>query len=478
MASDDLDPIFVKALKLLLSKSNDSIGKLKHLADEFIEQRKKEVAIEIASQAADADESNSYGFVGKSSMSKKNQQKADIKQEKEVERENLEKLQGNTDSLGEENPFGKGKERDQGLKIKAEPSEKPRERCYEIEEDIVFDFLVSSLASNKQQIVVDSEKDERVRDEDRELECREELNTSSILVDNGSDTEVSEDELQKYGLEDMQCDQELNNLSCIVCRTFDISSTNRLIECQECHSFYHQDCHKPPVTDNVNDPRFVWYCSNCAKILKKTVTKSITNKVKHPLPLNVREAPARKTSKIETIEVQQPFRRFEQFLMFSASKDNRKNSSTSGKGSGLSGLASVAASLSKSSSSLNSSKMSKSDTFSHLTQLGSSDHSAFTFGTVDAAGRFVDSKGSSLKTIGSNASASTSLPFKSEQEKSSGSAGSRGWSKTEAKRSGLNAAPNISTTKMPQSNLVNAVKRLQMMKKQAAKMNRKKSFSK
>lgn len=165
-------------------------------------------------------------------------------------------------------------------------------------------------------------------------------------------------------------------------------------------------------------------------------------------------------------------------LQFSASKDNRKNSSTLGKGSGLSGLASVAASLSKSSSSLNSSKMSKSDTFSHLTQLGSSDHSAFTFGTVDAAGRFVDSKGSSLKTIGSNASASTSLPFKSEQEKSSSSAGSRGWSKTEAKRSGLNAAPNISTTKMPQSNLMNAVKRLQMMKKQAAKMNRKKSFSK
>lgn len=123
------------------------------------------------------------------------------------------------DSLGEGNRFGKEKERDQGLKIKTEPwSEKPRERCYGIEEDIVFDFLVSSLASNKRQIVVDSEKDERVRDEDKELECREKLNTSSILVDNGSDTEVSEDELQKYGLEDMQCDQELNNLSCTVCR--------------------------------------------------------------------------------------------------------------------------------------------------------------------------------------------------------------------------------------------------------------------
>lgn len=163
-------------------------------------------------------------------------------------------------------------------------------------------------------------------------------------------------------------------------------------------------------------------------------------------------------------------------LQFSALKDNRKNSSTSGKGSGFSGLASVAASLSKSSSSLNSSKTSKSDTFSHL---GSSDHSAFTFGAVDAAGRFADTKGSSLKTIGSNASASsTSLPFKREQEKSSSSAGRQGWSKTEAKRSGLNAVPNISATQMPQSNLMNAVKRLQLMKKQAAKMNRKKSLSK
>lgn len=114
--------------------------------------------------------------------------------------------------------FGKEKERDQGLKIKTESGEKPRERRYEIEEDIFFDFLASSLASSKQHIVVNSENDERVRDEAKELECREELNTSFIMVDSGSDTEVSGDELQKEGLKDMQCDKDLKNLSCIVCR--------------------------------------------------------------------------------------------------------------------------------------------------------------------------------------------------------------------------------------------------------------------
>jgi len=33
-----------------------------------------------------------------------------------------------------------------------------------------------------------------------------------------------------------------------------------------------QDCHRPPVTEDVNDPRFVWYCCKCAKNLKKIVS--------------------------------------------------------------------------------------------------------------------------------------------------------------------------------------------------------------
>lgn len=44
MASADLDPSFVKGLKLLLSKSKESHDQLKQMLDEVLDQRKKEVA--------------------------------------------------------------------------------------------------------------------------------------------------------------------------------------------------------------------------------------------------------------------------------------------------------------------------------------------------------------------------------------------------------------------------------------------------
>lgn len=47
---------------------------------------------------------------------------------------------------------------------------------------------------------------------------------------------------------------------------------NQLVECQECHNLYHQDCHKPQVTDkDVNDPRLVWYCARCTRQMKRMV---------------------------------------------------------------------------------------------------------------------------------------------------------------------------------------------------------------
>lgn len=49
---------------------------------------------------------------------------------------------------------------------------------------------------------------------------------------------------------------------------------NQLVECQECHNLYHQDCHKTPVTDKeVNDPRLVWYCARCTRQMKRMVRK-------------------------------------------------------------------------------------------------------------------------------------------------------------------------------------------------------------
>ena len=55
-------------------------------------------------------------------------------------------------------------------------------------------------------------------------------------------------------------------------RQMTVASGNQLVECQECHNLYHQDCHKPQVTDKeVNDPRLVWYCARCTRQMKRMV---------------------------------------------------------------------------------------------------------------------------------------------------------------------------------------------------------------
>ncbi|XP_069834521.1 integrator complex subunit 12 [Dendropsophus ebraccatus] len=64
-------------------------------------------------------------------------------------------------------------------------------------------------------------------------------------------------------------------LACVVCRQMTVFSGNQLVECQECHNLYHQDCHKPQVTDkDVNDPRLVWYCARCTRQMKRMAQKN------------------------------------------------------------------------------------------------------------------------------------------------------------------------------------------------------------
>lgn len=58
-------------------------------------------------------------------------------------------------------------------------------------------------------------------------------------------------------------------------RQMTVTSGNQLVECQECHNLYHQECHKPQVTDkDVNDPRLVWYCARCTRQMKRMVSTS------------------------------------------------------------------------------------------------------------------------------------------------------------------------------------------------------------
>ncbi|XP_071573648.1 integrator complex subunit 12 isoform X2 [Temnothorax nylanderi] len=58
-----------------------------------------------------------------------------------------------------------------------------------------------------------------------------------------------------------------DDLTCVICKGMDVGARNRLVECQECHSLYHQECHVPHILDSQIDnvPKQVWYCSNCTK---------------------------------------------------------------------------------------------------------------------------------------------------------------------------------------------------------------------
>lgn len=81
-----------------------------------------------------------------------------------------------------------------------------------------------------------------------------------------------------------------DDLTCVICKGMDVGARNRLVECQECHSLYHQECHVPHILDSQIDvPKQVWYCSNCPKsqVSKdrsspKTVIESKTKEQKKP----------------------------------------------------------------------------------------------------------------------------------------------------------------------------------------------------
>ncbi|KAI8428954.1 hypothetical protein MSG28_007558 [Choristoneura fumiferana] len=51
------------------------------------------------------------------------------------------------------------------------------------------------------------------------------------------------------------------DLTCAVCRQIAVQAGNRLVECDACHALYHQDCHKPVISDN--DMSAGWQCASC-----------------------------------------------------------------------------------------------------------------------------------------------------------------------------------------------------------------------
>nr|CAD7607126.1 unnamed protein product [Timema genevievae] len=110
-----------------------------------------------------------------------------------------------------------------------------------------------------------------------------------------------------------------DDLTCVVCRGMDVTARNQLVECIECHSLYHQECHQPPVAD-VNDVRSVWYCSSCTKVISKVPARSSPK-------LHDRELP----HKMEAVS--NPFKRSESSKSNSGGRSTPVGSSNSSKSS-------------------------------------------------------------------------------------------------------------------------------------------------
>lgn len=71
---------------------------------------------------------------------------------------------------------------------------------------------------------------------------------------------------------DLELDLFKDDLSCVICNKMDVGARNRLLECSDCHALYHQECHRPVVTDE--DMLDTWTCSNCKSISSKKLKAS------------------------------------------------------------------------------------------------------------------------------------------------------------------------------------------------------------
>jgi len=219
MANFELDPLFIKALRLLHSKAKDSTEQLKQLLDDVLHSHtSSSIYGQDSKDGLSSFKHASYGSKKLSSKqtiettqqsSKKSSKEDDVKR-KEAEKRTFDKLK-------------------QDLDIQVQEAKKSR------------------LESPK--IITNRSPSPAVLKEDDSSDDNTGTSATDIALEMG--------------------------LACVVCRSFDVASGNTLVECQDCHSLYHQECHKPMITDqDVNDPRLVWYCAKCTKNMRKMASKN------------------------------------------------------------------------------------------------------------------------------------------------------------------------------------------------------------
>lgn len=106
----------------------------------------------------------------------------------------------------------------------------------------------------------------------------------------------------------MQIDDELDltDLTCVSCRQMDVSSRNKLVECNECHSLYHQECHVPKIVD-LDEQESSWICSFCsAKKEKESASSSSKTSKKSSSSKNYESSGSSSSSSDKSIKKKTP----------------------------------------------------------------------------------------------------------------------------------------------------------------------------
>ncbi|XP_004686655.1 PREDICTED: integrator complex subunit 12 [Condylura cristata] len=354
----ELDPIFLKALSFLHSKSKDSAEKLKALLDESL------------ARGIDSSYRPSQKDVEPPKIS--STKAVSIKQEPKT-----------LSSLPSGSNNGKVLTAE---KVKKEAEKRPAEKMKsEITEaaDVPKKPRLEKPETRSSPITVQTSKDLAMTD----LSSFEETSADDFAMEMG--------------------------LACVVCRQMTVASGNQLVECQECHNLYHQDCHKPQVTDKeVNDPRLVWYCARCTRQMKRMAQKTQKPPQK-PAPAVVSVAPAVKdplVKKPETkVKQETTFQAFKRTEVKPSTVISGNSSSTSVSSSVTSGLTGWAAFAAKTSSAGPSTAKLSSATQNNSGKPATSSASQKPVGLT---GLPASSKSGIGSKLGSNSSTSPTVPLK------------------------------------------------------------------
>ncbi|XP_075888102.1 integrator complex subunit 12 [Nelusetta ayraudi] len=448
----ELDPIFLKGLSYLHSKSKDSADKLKALLDDSLARgsdtsyRSLQKDIEVSKPSKlSLSKQDSKSSSSSSSSSSSATKSSSEKSKKDAEKRSAEKVRVD---LGE----------------------------------------------------VDPPKKSRLEKQDNR--------SSPITVQTSKDLLPNLNDYDETNADDFAMEM---GLACVVCRQMTVSMGNQLVECQECHNLYHQDCHKPQVTDkDVNDPRLVWYCARCTRQMKRMAQKP----PQKPSPVSASSTPvvkdtlvkkAEPKAKPDTASTFQAFKRAE--VKASGTSGNPTGSSgssgSSSSGSGLTGWAAFGAKTGPANPA--SSKLgSSSSSGNHKTLSASSGQKPV--GLSGLAGA-KSGLGSAKAAGGSNGNGSSQAPLKppppltlgkqplnrsssgenqgkgsgspsSSQASAGGNGGSNGGGNGNngngSKAAAAAAAAAGDKGQTSQESQFNAMKRLQMVKKKAAQKKLKK----